>query len=395
MKREIVIVGGGAAGLMAALQAAEQGALVTVLEAGERPGKKLLATGNGKCNLTNVEQKKQFYRGSDPERAWKVIEKFPMPSTLQFFSRLGIYTKNKNGWLYPNSEQAQAVLDVLLMEAAYRKVKIKTRERVREINPVEGGFQVKTDGWMYRADCVILTCGSPASSVEGASDDGIALARSLGLAVIPMLPALTGLSCRGNGFSRWAGVRIHGTATLVIQGNRVKSESGEIQLTDYGVSGIPVFQLSRYAVRALEEGCSVLLELDFLPDFTEEQLRMNLEMRQEQCPYKSFQEQFVGLLPSRLIPVAAPREADLCEAVRNCKRYPVAVKGANSMRQAQVCSGGVLLENLDEHLQSLRYPGLYLAGEVLDVDGACGGYNLQWAWSSGAVAGRAAAGEAL
>ena len=122
---------------------------------------------------------------------------------------------------------------------------------------------------------------------------------------------------------------------------------------------------------------------------------MILEMRQEQCPYKSFQEQFVGLLPSRLIPVAAPREADLCEAVRNCKRYPVAVKGANSMRQAQVCSGGVLLENLDEHLQSLRYPGLYLAGEVLDVDGACGGYNLQWAWSSGAVAGRAAAGEAL
>ena len=368
---------------------------MTVLEAGDKPGKKLLATGNGRCNLTNVNQGKQYYHGSDQKEAWKIIQKFPMSAALQFFSRLGIYTKNKNGWLYPNSEQAQAVLDVLLMEAAYRKVKIKTRERVREIVPTEGIFQVKTDGWTYRADRVILTCGSPASAVEGACRDGVEISERLGLTTIPMMPALTGLSCRGNGFSRWAGVRVHGTVTLVIQGNRMRSESGEIQLTDYGVSGIPVFQLSRYAVRALEEGCSALVELDFLPDFTEEQLRLNLEMRQENCPYKSLREQFVGLLPSRLIPVVVPKEADLSEVIRNCKRYPAAVKGANSMRQAQVCSGGVLLENLDENLQSLRYPGLYLAGEVLDVDGACGGYNLQWAWSSGAVAGLAAAREVL
>lgn len=393
MSKSIIVIGGGAAGLMAAITAATCGASVTVLEANEKPGKKLLSTGNGRCNFTNMVQEKQYYRGNDPEFAMGVVEQFPMAQTLKFFSKLGIYSKNRNGWMYPNSDQAAAVLDVLLMEAAHRKVKIKTREVVKEILPSKVGFIARTDTWEYHGDSLIVTCGSKASNVEGSGDWGMKFAGELGIETIPMLPALTGLRGRGNIYSRWAGVRIQGKATLLLNGMPMKSEVGEIQLTDYGISGIPIFQLSRYAVRALEEECSVLVELDFLPDFTEEQLYLNLENREENCPYKTLPEQLIGLLPSRLIPIVASKEADIREIIRNCKQYPVAIKGASSLQQAQICSGGVLTKNLDEHLQSLRYPGLYFAGEVVDVDGACGGYNLQWAWSSGAVAGRDAAKE--
>lgn len=393
MNRSIIVIGGGPAGLMAAISASSRGARVTLLEANDKPGKKLLATGNGRCNFTNIVQEKQHYRGSDPDYAMAILEQFAMTDTLQFFSKLGIYSKNKNGWMYPNSDQAASVLDVLLMEAAYRKVKIKTREYVKEVLPSKEGWIAKTDTWEYHGDAVIITCGSPASNVEGSRDWGVKVANELGIKTIPMLPALTGLRGSGNNYSRWAGVRVQGEATLVLNGAVMKTEAGEIQLTDYGISGIPVFQLSRYAIRAIEERCSVVLELDFLPDFTEEELYLNIENREENCPYKSLPEQLIGLLPSKLIPVVAPKEADIREIIRNCKQYPVSIKGASSLQQAQVCSGGVLTEGLDAHLQSLQHPGLYFAGEVVDVDGACGGYNLQWAWSSGAVAGRDAAKE--
>lgn len=393
MSKSIIVIGGGPAGLMSAISAASNGASVTLLEANDKPGKKLLATGNGRCNFTNIKQEKQYYRGSDSDYAMEILKQFTMPDTLQFFSKLGIYSKNRSGWMYPNSDQAASVLDVLLMEAAYRKIKVKTRELVKEILPSEEGWTAKTDTWEYHGDAVIITSGSPASNVEGSRDWGVKAADGLGIKTIPMLPALTGLRGNGNNYSRWVGVRIQGEATLVLNGEVMKTEVGEIQLTDYGISGIPVFQLSRYAIRAIKEGCSVVVELDFLPDFTEEELYFNLENREENCPYKSLPEQLIGLIPSKLIPIVAPIEADIREIIRNCKQYPVSIKGASSLQQSQVCSGGVLTENLDAHLQSIQYPGLYFAGEVVDVDGACGGYNLQWAWSSGAVAGRDASKE--
>lgn len=391
MGKTVIIVGAGAAGLMAALTAAGEGAQVTVLEANDRPGRKLLATGNGRCNLTNVSQSQTYYRGSDPAYAWKIVSRFPMAETVRFFSELGLYTRNRDGWLYPISGQASDVLELLLLEAAHRKVKIKTRERVEQIRRGQDGWEVSTAGWTYRGDAVIVTCGSPASSVEGSSDFGVRAARGLGLAVVPMLPALGGLRGKEKFFPRWAGVRAQAAVTLLLNGVPMKSESGEVQLTDYGVSGIPVFQLSRYAVRALDEGCTAALELDFMPDLDEEALAANLERRFLNCPYKTLPQQLIGLVHGKLIPLLAPKNAGPSEIVRRIKHYPMEVCGFASLAQAQVCSGGVLTAELDEALQSKKHPELYFAGEVVDVDGACGGYNLQWAWSSGAVAGRAAA----
>lgn len=391
MKKQIVIIGGGASGLMAGITAAKKGAVVTILEAADKPGKKLLATGNGRCNFTNVLQDKSCYRGSANDLAMNVVNQFSVSDTLMFFSKLGIYSKNRNGWMYPTSDEARAVLDVLLMEACNLKIKIKTRERVQDVRRKNQRWKVKTSTWEYPADSVIITSGSPAGTDEKTDPFVIQIAKKLDIETIPLLPALTALMGKDTRFSSWAGVRIQGKATLILNSIPMKSEAGEIQLTSYGISGIPVFQLSRYAIRAVFEGCSVLIELDFIPELSEDQLYLNLKMREENCPYKTLQERFVGLLPSKLIPVVAPPETELSEIVRNCKHFPVAVQGAVSMKQAQVCSGGILLRELDAHLQSRKYPGLYFAGEGLDVDGACGGYNLQWAWSSGSVAGSDAA----
>lgn len=389
--RKIIIVGGGAAGLMAAITAARAGASVTVLDHNKKAGKKILATGNGRCNLTNIDQKKAYYRSSDVSRAWDYLQKFTVADTLRFFSEIGIYTRNKNGWMYPNSEQAQSVLDCLIMEAAFRKVKIKTRQNIEDIFQDEAGWSVRTDSWTYQADAVILACGSPASQVEGASDFGIHFAKKYNLKTAVFEPALVGLRCFGNYFSAWAGVRVHAAVTLCLKDTPFITELGEVQLTDYGLSGIPVFQISRYAVRAVMENTKTEVVVDFLPDFTEEELYSHICSRVEKCPYKTMEEQLISLLPSRLIPLVAQNLKTVEELIKNIKNHVCTVKGASSLAQAQVCSGGILLDELDDDLQSRQYPGLYFAGEVLDVDGACGGYNLQWAWSSGAVAGRAAA----
>lgn len=394
-KRKVCIIGGGAAGMMAAITAARQGAAVTVLEHNEKTGKKLLATGNGRCNLTNLKQELSCYHSREREKVWEVLQSFSVQRTIQFFSEIGIYTKNKNGYLYPSSMQASSVQKLLEMEARYRKVKIKCREHVKEIladNKEKPGFQVLTDTWHYEADTVILACGSSASDIEGADGSGYEIAKALGHRIIPPLPALVPLKGKGNYFTKWAGVRVEGKVSLMAQGQIFQCEEGEIQLTDYGISGIPVFQISSYAVRLQKEGVPVTAILDFMPDFDRETLEKFLKKRQEQCPYKSIKELLIGLFPEKLISVLTEGAPNLQVLVKRIKEFPVKIAGAKSLGQAQVCSGGVSMEEVNPRtMESLVIPGLYLAGEILDADGICGGYNLQWAWSSGALAGHAAA----
>lgn len=389
--KKIVVIGGGASGLMSAIWAARGGASVTILEHNERTGKKILATGNGKCNLTNTEQGPVFYRCSERDFPWTVIRQFPFSDTVRFFSDLGIYTKNKNGWMYPYSEQAASVAQVLEMEARHRKVKIKTKEEVTDIRKTREGYRVLTKTWQYDCDSVIICCGSNASQVEGSSDLGYRLAEKLGHRVIEPMPALTALRGKGNYFGKWAGTRMEGIIRLEIEGSVLKEERGEILFTDYGISGIAVFQLSRYAVRAVREGCRVNCRLDLMPDFSKEGLIDYLYKRKDTCPYKSPQELLIGLLPGKMIPVLAAKGEDLERIGENMKDWVIPIRDAHSLNHAQVCSGGVDVSQLTGQLQSRIHPGIYFAGEVIDVDGPCGGYNLQWAWSSGAVAGKAAA----
>lgn len=391
--KKVVIIGGGASGMMAAIQAARTGAAVTLLEHNEKPGKKILATGNGRCNLTNLVQEPSRYRSSQPDFPWKIITQYPLEDTLAFFSELGIYTKDRNGWVYPYSDQAAGVAQVLELEARHQKVKIKTTEEVTDILREDGQYLVKTATWQYPCDSVIISCGSSASNVEGSSTTGYELAEKLGHTVVKPLPSLCGIRGKDNYYAKWAGSRMDGRITLEIDGETVGEEQGEILFTEYGISGIGVFQLSRYAVRGTDEGKIATYHLDLMPQLTKEELVKLLLDRQQAGSYKNPQELLIGLLPRKMIDVLVKKTYEPEKIAERLKDWQVPVKGTYALQQAQICSGGVDPRELTEQLESRLHPGIYFTGEVIDVDGPCGGYNLQWAWSSGAVAGRAAAEE--
>lgn len=391
--KKVVIIGGGASGMMAAIQAARTGAAITLLEHNEKPGKKILATGNGRCNLTNLVQEPSRYRSSQPDFPWKIITQYPLEDTLAFFSELGIYTKDRNGWVYPYSDQAAGVAQVLELEARHQKVKIKTTEEVTDILREDGQYLVKTATWQYPCDSVIISCGSSASNVEGSSTTGYELADKLGHTVVKPLPSLCGIRGKDNYYAKWAGSRMDGRITLEIDGETVGEEQGEILFTEYGISGIGVFQLSRYAVRGTDEGKIATYHLDLMPQLTKEELVKLLLDRQQAGSYKNPQELLIGLLPRKMIDVLVKKTYEPEKIAERLKDWQVPVKGAYALQQAQICSGGVDPRELTEQLESRLHPGIYFTGEVIDVDGPCGGYNLQWAWSSGAVAGRAAAEE--
>lgn len=391
--KKVVIIGGGASGMMAAIQAARTGAAVTLLEHNEKPGKKILATGNGRCNLTNLVQEPSRYRSSQPDFPWKIITQYPLEDTLAFFSELGIYTKDRNGWVYPYSDQAAGVAQVLELEARHQKVKIKTTEEVTDILREDGQYLVKTATWQYPCDSVIISCGSSASNVEGSSTTGYELTEKLGHTVVKPLPSLCGIRGKDNYYAKWAGSRMDGRITLEIDGKTVGEEQGEILFTEYGISGIGVFQLSRYAVRGTDEGKIATYHLDLMPQLTKEELVKLLLDRQQAGSYKNPQELLIGLLPRKMIDVLVKKTYEPEKIAERLKDWQVPVKGAYALQQAQICSGGVDPRELTEQLESRLHPGIYFTGEVIDVDGPCGGYNLQWAWSSGAVAGRAAAEE--
>ena len=351
--RKVVVIGAGAAGMMAAISAAEHGAHTVVLEHKDRVGKKILSTGNGRCNFTNLVQTPQCYRSDDPKFPWRVITQFDEKKTVEFFQNIGVYAKNRNGYLYPNSDQAGAVLDSLRMEMERLCVEVHTETEVLEIIPKKNRFVIRTGNGNVTADRVILAAGSKAAPVTGSDGSGYAIAKKMGHRIVPVLPALVQLKCKGKFFQSIAGVRIQGCVSLYVDGDCVCRDTGEIQLTQYGISGIPVFQVSRFAAKALYNKQEVTAVLNFMPQMSEEELRTL----------------------ARLI-----------------QQFEVNVEGTNSFEQAQVCCGGVSTEEVKEDtLESSYVPGVYFAGEILDVDGICGGYNLQWAWSSGWIAGREAA----
>ena len=403
--RKIAVIGGGASGMMAAIAAASKGAHVILIEHKDRIGKKILSTGNGRCNFTNVHQEPVCYHSDQFLFPWEIVEKFNAQKTISFFLQLGIYSRNRNGYLYPNSDQASAVLDALRMELDRLKVEIGTGPSCREVIHGKKGFRIRTDAGDIRADRVIISTGSKAAPVTGSDGSGYDLAKKLGHRLVPVLPALTGLQCEGKFFRSLAGVRAAGSVSIVSEGQYIARDTGELQLTNYGISGIPVFQVSRYASRLLYEKKEVTAVLDFMPDFTEEQMIAFLKARSAMRPEKRADQFLIGLFHRKLselwirisgIPAEKPvgdlTGSELAELARLIGHFEVKVKASNSFEQAQVCCGGIDTTEVNpETLESVYVPGVYFTGEILDVDGMCGGYNLQWAWSSGHVAGEAAA----
>ena len=404
--RTVAVIGGGASGMMAAVTAASEGARVILLEHKDRIGKKILSTGNGRCNFTNIHQEPICYHSEDPLFPWEVVERFNAQAVISFFFQLGVYSKNRNGYIYPNSDQASAVLDAFRMELDRLKVEIRTGVECREIRPGKKGFTVLTDQGPVRADRVILCAGSKAAPTTGSDGSGYDLAKKLGHRILPVLPALTALKCEEKFFKSIAGVRANGSVSIWSGGECIAKDTGEIQLTDYGISGIPVFQVSRYASKLLYEKKETDAVLDFMPDFTKEQTNAFLRARAKTRSDKSAEMFLIGLFHKKLCDLwirlsEIPRqrkageltEDEIARLTSLIKEFRVRVRETNPYDKAQVCCGGVDTREVNpETLESVYVPGVYFAGEILDVDGMCGGYNLTFAWASGYVAGKAASG---
>lgn len=401
---KIAVIGGGAAGMTAAVTAADNGAECVILEHKDRVGKKLLSTGNGRCNFTNLRQEPICYHSENTGFPWHIIEKFNAQDSIAFFLRLGVYSKNRNGYLYPYSDQASAVLDAFRMELRRLHVTVHTQTECWEIVPTGSSFSIRTDKGDISADRVIIATGSKAAPFTGSDGSGYRLAEQLGHRIVTVVPGLVQLHCKEKFFKGISGVRVQGRVSLYADEECVAEDTGEIQLTDYGISGIPVFQISRYVDTALARKKEVKAVINFMPDFNEETLCNFLSARIHTRPNKTAEEFFVGLFHKKLsdlwlklsnVPrkqtVATWTETEIRTFIRLIQHFTVTITKTNGFGQAQVCAGGVDTREVNpDTLESLFVPGLYFAGEVLDVDGICGGYNLQWAWASGHVAGQEA-----
>ncbi len=398
----VIIVGGGASGLMAGIMAARNHHKVTILEHKEKAGKKILATGNGKCNFTNLVQKPDCYRGEEEGFPLKVINRFDVNQTIEFFKEIGIYPKEKKGYLYPNSEQAVSITEVLLSEFHYLKGELILGVHVSKITPAGRGFVVQGGDREYKCDKVILAAGGQASQNLGSDGSGYTLAKNLGHKVIKPLPALVQLKSDMKYFKTIAGVRCIAAISVFINKVFAVKEEGEILFAAYGVSGIPIMQVSRFAAKALDANKSVSIVVDFFPELREIDLMDNLNHRIKRIPLRGVEQAFTGLLNNKLlyillkearIPVDLPchklTKEKLLEFTKLLKAMEIQISDTNSFDQAQVCAGGIATYEIDNNtMESKIVKGLYLCGELLDVDGTCGGYNLQWAWSSGALAGK-------
>lgn len=404
MGTTIGIMGGGPSGMMAAIQAARAGSRVILFEKNDRVGKKILATGNGKCNLTNTALEEMCYHSNSSKGLSPYFAQFDQHSTVSFFEDLGMLCKVKNGGVYPYSEQASTVLDILRLECREAGVDVRTQQPVRSIGKDRGIFQIETQTGRERADQVIIACGGKANPKSGSAGDGYGIAEAFGHTVIKPVPSLVQLRCSGEFFKQISGVRTEAEMTLYIENRQVQKERGELMITDYGISGIPVFQFSGAAARALEQRKKTEVVIDFLPRMDRKAFEEFIEKRAVSKCGRTAEEFFLGICHKKLLTLMIKQAGmklndvigtDNGKAWRKVfsllKGFCVTAVSPNSFDQAQVCSGGVSLEEIDVHMESKLVPGLYFAGEILDVDGRCGGYNLQWAWTSGYIAGRAAA----
>ncbi len=403
--KKVMVIGGGASGMMAAISAARHGAEVLLLEHMDRIGKKILSTGNGKCNYTNRAQGLRYYRGENPAFVLPVFSQFGFEETVSFFKELGIFPKERNGYFYPASEQAAAVLDVLRFELKRLQVPIQTECILKSVKKTKNGFQIATNQDAFFADACIFACGGKAFPKSGSDGSAFPYIEKLGHTFIDVVPALVQMKAKQSFFKSIAGIRSDISIKLYIEKDLICQERGEVQLTEYGISGIPSFQVSRYASKALKEKKQVQAALDFVPYLNQKELYQELHERFLQSKDKTCEEALIGLFQKKLIPlflkenqiplhdkavqVSVKKLQAFSEYLKNVRIDITDTKGFDA---AQVSAGGVNTAELNaDTLESLLVPGLYFAGEVIDIDGMCGGYNLQWAWSSGYVAGMHAA----
>lgn len=407
-KKQIFIIGGGAAGMMAAISARRRGADVTILERNPRVGKKILATGNGRCNFTNIHTDIDCYSGNDPHFASQALQNFDIDKTIRFFEKLGIAHKvEEAGKVYPMSDQASSILDVFLYELNQSGIKIVADALVKNIIPAQEKILLETEnGQRYSADRLIIAAGGKAMPGSGSDGNGFELAKIIGHTVTGIFPALVQLMLEGNFFKSIEGVKFIGAAEILANDQSIIKDRGDILFTNYGVSGPPILQISRKAGELLQAGQNPYLKISILDQLSAEEISVLLSKRLQSAGKKPLDFSLVGLINKRLIPVilkqagikdikqpaaaVSPEEQGKIAAILTDWRFKI--RGTKGWNSAQVTAGGINTEEIDPlTMESKIVPGIYFCGEIIDIDGKCGGYNLQWAWSSGFAAGQNAA----
>ncbi len=397
---KVIVIGGGASGLVAAIHSKKAGNEVIILEKNPNCGKKILITGNGRCNYFNEDQDIAHYHTSSNVDLKQVINAENNKLILEFFESIGIIPKIKNGYYYPLSNQATSINNALILQAKLLNVDIKNNINVTDIIYENDKFNIKTDYEDYSCDKVIVATGSKAAPKTGSDGFGYELLKRLGHTVIKPLPSLVQLKSNDRITTYWDGVRTDASATLYVNGEEQRSETGEIMLTDYGISGICIFNISGEAARAIDNKDKANIKINFLPNIN---LNINwLEEYNKNVPNRTLSELLDCLLNYKLVnallkKIKIERDAKLADLTNTEKEnlinaltnYDIEITGTNAYDKAQVCSGGIPLNEIDLNtMESKIVKNLYIIGELLDVNGDCGGYNLTWAWTTGFIAGK-------
>ena len=394
----IGIIGAGASGMAAALAAAENPSVkVELFERQARVGRKLQATGNGRCNLTNLSAGSCGYHGEDRAFVQPAIHAFGPKETLEWFQNLGLFTvAEESGRVYPYSDQANSVVDILRFALEKPNIYIHLGAEIEKIRRDNGGFSIKFDNEVILCDKVIIACGGLAGTKLGGTMSGYKLLAKFGHRSTRLRPALVQLKCDWSGVAALKGVRTNCHAQILRNGCIHSESTGELQFTEFGLSGPVIFEVSRDACYGTG---TWVCRLDFLPHISHAELKEALIRRKQTA--LPVDELLTGILHNRLgrmltravgikgnqlISALSVEEMQaVCNAV---KSFDVLLDEPLGMDSAQVTAGGVLTKDFDpQTMESRLVHGLYACGEVLDIDGDCGGYNLQWAWSSGRCAG--------
>lgn len=400
---DLIIVGGGASGLFAAINAKDLGLDVAIIESNDRVGKKILTTGNGRCNISNNTISFPFFNYHSENSGFfiKALSSLSVEDTKNIFLSLGLpIIELKNGKLYPKSLQASSVVDILRLALEDRSIPLYTECKVKSIHK-DKKFKLSTsneDKKLFTCNKLILACGGKSAVKTGSDGTGYNLAKSLGHSIINTTPGIVQLKLNSPYLKSISGVKFDGFATLLVDDEPIRKEFGEILFTDYGISGPPILQLSGHASKALLNNKKVEILVDMMPEEDHKEIENFIECHFGLLSHRPVIDSLIGVINKKLIPTILKASnitnlhmpcyeltwEDKKNLINVLKSWKFTCVDTNGFNQAQVTIGGINTKEVNsETLESKLVKDLYFSGEILDVDGDCGGFNLQWAWSSG------------
>ena len=393
---KVVVIGAGASGIIAALQASKNNDVI-LIDGNDRPGKKILITGNGKCNYWNEDVTSDNYFCNNKNILSNILNY--KEEVLDYLYKIGLYPKVKNGYYYPASGLAQSVRQLFETEINRNNITTKYITKVIDIKYTQNHFIIKIDAEEIIADKVILATGSKAAPKTGSDGFGYEIASKFGHKINQVLPALTGLLTNDNNIKEWAGVRCDAKLSLYINNIKELEEAGELQLTETGISGICTFNISSKVSTGLYNNDKIKVHINFVPNIND--FKEFIESRNKSLKNRTIEELLESIINYKLLNVIL-KKSDIKKdfywddlsierkelLIKNIIDFELKINDTNSFDKAQVCTGGISLEEVNEYMESIYQKDLYIIGELLDVDGKCGGFNLAFAFITGYIAGK-------